>query len=98
MSDPYKRDRRMGRWKVTRDMLLDYRHCEELKKVQSEVLIVGTNYDIMTNVVEFHGISEHFDIVPEGNIVPWYKPILGFKVFPHSGISVLRWEKIDGGI
>jgi hypothetical protein len=87
MSDPYKRNMRKGRWKVARDILLDVRYHRFVKAVQDEVIIIGTDYDIMTDIVNFQGLSEHFEIVPEGNVIPQYVPIAeGRKI---------RWEKVD---
>lgn len=97
MSDPYKRHQRKGRWKVSRDMLLDYRSHAFCMAMQQDVLIVGTNYEIMTNVVEFHGISEHFCVVPEGEIVPLYEPLAFEHYTGPSAIPAIavRWERVD---
>lgn len=95
MSDPYKRDQRKGRWMVDADLLRDYRHFEINKLIQSQALICETEYHLQRNVMEFMGISEHFDVVPEVNLIPLYRPVI---ITERGAIDLrytVRWERVD---
>lgn len=87
MADPYKRDRRLGRWMVSREISDDYRTMEARKKVQDTVLVLDVRYEFMSGSFEFLGLSEHFDIAPEGELVPLYRPVI-------EG-DLVRWERAD---
>lgn len=86
VSDPYKRERRLGRWFVSRHITREYRCFEARKQVQDTVLIVDVRHDWNADRIEFLGIGEHFEIVPDGMVVPEYRPVI-------EGDSV-RWEVV----
>lgn len=70
--DPYRRDRRIGRWVLPRDTF-DYGNYEGAKAVQDSVLVLRAMPDFATDSIEFIGICPQFDPVPEGETVPSYR-------------------------
>jgi hypothetical protein len=82
MSDPYKRDRRLGRWFVSgREMAAYPGHLEA---IQRSVVILDIKRDWSADRVEFVGRCEQFEIVPEGEEIPLYRP--------HVLAGEVRWE------
>lgn len=91
MADPYKRDRRIGRWRATEEVLLDPRSHAAIIKLQGTVVVLSAKSDWPTRTVEFAGISEHFDIVSDGAIPPLYNPVF---TEGDGGIGI-RWQRED---
>lgn len=88
MSDPYKRDMRLGAWRVTAKELMEY--PGKLAEIQKHVVILAASREWRFDGHKFIGRSEHFDIVPEGDEIPIYRPILDGEVFQ-------RWERTQDG-
>lgn len=87
MSDPYKRHRRLGAWRVSAHDLIDYPGT--LEEVQKHVVILDALRDWRYDGHKFVGRSEHFDILEEGDAIPIYRPVL-------DGGAFQRWERIEG--
>lgn len=83
MGDPYKRDRRLGRWFVSgRHPIGD----ADALLLQRDVIIRDVRSDHMNDRLEYVGQSEHFEIVPPGDVIPFYVPIV--HVENHKPIRV----------
>lgn len=82
MSDPYKRDRRLGRWFVSGQEMAQY--PGRLEEIQRGVVILDIRRDWSHDRVEYIGRSDQFEIVPEGEEVPLYRP--------HVLAGEVRWE------
>lgn len=70
MSDPYKRDRRIGRWIVPGTEMSKYPGV--LKHIQDTVVILHAQHMVMMDAKEFIGRGEQFDISEEGELIPLY--------------------------
>lgn len=90
MADPYKRDRRLGRWFVSGAEMAEY--PGRLQEIQDHVLILRAVPAFMNDACEFMGRSPEFDIVPEGDEVPLYRPVM-LPVIAGGG---MKWERVDG--
>lgn len=86
-ADPYKRDRRLGRWRLTRKAQEDYAGDYLLQRIQDSVLILRAVPAMLSDEIEFLGRGAQFDVVGEGEIVPTYLP------YVHGDGSV-EWRKI----
>jgi hypothetical protein len=87
MSDPYKRNRRLGAWRISAHALAEY--PGSLEEIQKHVVILDALREWRYDGHKFIGRSEHFDVVEEGEIIPLYRPILENEVFQ-------RWERVEG--
>lgn len=74
MTDPYKRDRRLGRWFITGQQETAYPGV--LQQIQDTVLILRAWPEIMRDRVEFFGRGPQFDIVEVGELIPEYVPTI----------------------
>lgn len=72
MSDPYRRDRRLGRWFIS--ALQEREYPGILQHIQDTVLVLRAWPELTRDRTEFLGRGEQFDIVDEGDQVPQYQP------------------------
>ncbi len=84
MGDPYKRDRRLGRWFISGREMVSY--PGRLEDIQRHVVILRAIPGYTHDRNEFVGRSPAFEIVPEGEEIPLYRPIV-------EGEAV-TWERI----
>lgn len=89
MSDPYKRDMRLGAWRVSAQELREYPDTL-LAEIQKHVVILDASREWRYDGHKFIGRSEHFDIVPEDEEIPIYRPVIENDVFQ-------RWERSNEG-
>lgn len=87
--DPYKRDKRRGRWTVHRPLLLT--DAEAALAIQRDVVIVDTRYDVMTDSIVFTGYGEAFEIVEPQFVTPEYRPVLERTA---AGCRLKSWEPV----
>lgn len=73
MVDPYQRDRRLGRWTVHYDTSAD---AAGMLLLQRDVVVRDVRHRPEMAWIEYIGQSEHFEIVPLGDEVPFYVPIV----------------------
>jgi hypothetical protein len=88
MADPYKRDRRLGRWFLSGREMREY--PGRLEDIQRHVVILRAEPGCMSDRIEFMGRSPDFDIVEEGSKIPLYCPVVvadGVKWMPMSGFD-----------
>jgi hypothetical protein len=91
MPDPYKRDRRLGRWFISGREQAQYPGI--LQHIQDTVLILRAYPAMMRDCLEFMGRGEQFDIVEEGEIVPEYVPrIVDERVEWTRATPVIDWQ------
>lgn len=74
MSDPYKRDRRLGRWYLSAKEQMEYPGIVEA--IQPHVTILRAWPAMIHDRLEFMGRSPDFEIVEEGCEVPLYRPVI----------------------
>lgn len=72
MTDPYKRDRRIGRWFITDQQQRAYPGI--LQHIQDSVLVLRAWPEMTRDRIEFMGRGPQFDVVDEGDLVPEYIP------------------------
>lgn len=70
MADPYRRDRRLGRWSLGWSFIEDWRTAVML--IQAQAIILEARYSGSRDQIEYFGQCEHFDIVERGIEAPYY--------------------------
>lgn len=83
MSDPYKRDRRLGRWKVSQRELVEY--PGRVEAIQRHVTILKASPAWEYDGTDFLGRCPSFEIVEEGDEIPLYVPTI-----TREGVSWVR--------
>jgi len=86
--DPYKRDRRLGRWFVNEREV--WAVPSLIDEIQQHATVLQATPSTIKRAIEFIGRSEHFDIVGPGDVIPEYRPI--FEAGP-AGMTSFRWER-----
>jgi hypothetical protein len=86
MADPYKRDRRLGRWFISGQEMHAY--PGRLEEIQRHVVILRAAPAFTADRVEFMGRSPDFEIVEDGYEIPIYSPVVS-----SDGV---KWERADG--
>ncbi len=83
-------ERRYGKITVSRDMVKN--RAEYLQAVLSNVVVLQTEYDFISDSTIYKCASSHFDPVPPGDIVPEYIAYLSCK--PDSFQLIVWFERI----
>jgi len=92
MGDPYRRDRRLGRWAIDRRSMLDEWDDAALLLVQREVVIVWADREFAQDRQAFIGRAPFFEIVPYGAEIPTYEA----KVLREQNRAVaIEWRIAD---
>jgi hypothetical protein len=81
--DPYKRDRRLGRWVISGKRYMEQAGLRMI--IQRDVEIVHMAHHGVWDAVECIGRGPQFDIVEEGDVIPEYRPSF-------DGVTV-TWER-----
>lgn len=65
---------RRGTFAVTEEMLRE--HPFALQQVMSEVIITDSIYNFNNKRFEYWGISPHFNVIPDNQMAPPYRPMM----------------------
>lgn len=84
MADPYKRDRRLGRWVISGMEMAEY--PGRLEEIQRGAVILRAEPMFVRDAMQFIGRSPDFDITEDGEEVPLYRP--------HVENNSVKWERI----
>ena len=82
--------RRIGSFEISQDALLNL--PEDAFMMMEDVLVVRCEMMYLRRVFEYHAISPHFDLVPEGEIPPKY--VCEFTRH-ESGEVTYEWKKVE---
>lgn len=85
--DPYRRDRRLGRWLLSGRQLAEYPGIVETIQHNGNVVILRAAPAYFTDRIEFMGRSPDFAVIDEGEEIPLYEPLV-------EGDSV-TWGRAD---
>ena len=84
-------ERRYGKLIISNPMIRN--SADTLQAVLSNVIVLQTDYDFMSNTTMYKCASSHFDPVPSGDIPPEYKACLISK--PDSFQLIVWFERIE---
>ena len=91
MKDVYERK---GRFIVSFDFIEnDNLSFNEKLNVFKDVIILDTRTSYIERKIEYLGISEHFDEVQEGHLIPEYVCILNKDNI--GKLTSLEWRRVD---
>lgn len=84
-------EHRYGKITISNHMIRN--NSEALQALLSNVIVLQTDYDFMSNTTMYKCASSYFDQVPPGNIPPEYKAHLTYK--PDSFQLIVWFERIE---
>lgn len=74
-------------------MICDIDNCmREAKVVLARVVVVRAEMIYAKDGIEYTAISDDFDAIDEGDIIPEYRPLLRYDGM--GGLKFLKWERV----
>jgi hypothetical protein len=63
---------------------------ETLEQIMAGIVVVHTEANLFDNTITYYAISSVFDELQDGELVPYYEPVI---IEDEDGVEI-RWERI----
>jgi hypothetical protein len=91
--------RRIGKFRISSDLLRhDFR--PELQAVMARVFVLHAEHLYAEDCFQYIALSDRFDAIPPGSVVPEYRVIVELRRYMLMGIEnyCVRFERVPDGV